>query len=196
MGCRTCSRGRGPPVGEQVEEGVPSPRSRSFSATKLLRGLCRLLPLPCAKTIRPVAPSGTTSSPSRATLSTEIECTALSRRSSYLAVGSRCHCSFGSTYCRDEAQAAREELHRSNASTLSSGNTTSVGPRCRTFVAASAPSIQHVFLTAVRYVADGPAEYRSCVQHVEHILFRPKPRNQLLRRWRTYRTSREVSNIS
>src|SRR5579883_2272187 len=46
---------------------VPRPRSRSAPATYRLRGLKRLLPLPCAKSTMPRAPGGTARSPSSTT---------------------------------------------------------------------------------------------------------------------------------
>src|SRR5690606_39792866 len=47
------------------KSSVPSPASRSVPATMRLRGLKRLLPLPCANTTRPRARSGTSSDPYR-----------------------------------------------------------------------------------------------------------------------------------
>src|SRR5438552_2938134 len=51
---------------------VPTPPSRNFSATKLLRGLRRLLPLPCANSTTPRAFGGSSSMPSRKPVSAEI----------------------------------------------------------------------------------------------------------------------------
>ncbi len=45
---------------------VARPSRSSARATNRLRGLCRLLPLPCANTTRPVAPGGIVRSPGSA----------------------------------------------------------------------------------------------------------------------------------
>lgn len=46
---------------------MPSLAALSADATSRLRGLCLPLPLPCANTTMPVAPSGTASVPARVT---------------------------------------------------------------------------------------------------------------------------------
>ena len=46
---------------------VANPAAWSCRATERLRGLCRLLPLPWANNTIPLAPSGTSRSPSRVT---------------------------------------------------------------------------------------------------------------------------------
>ncbi|WP_323139421.1 hypothetical protein [Streptomyces sp. NBC_01549] len=50
-------------LGEQVEQQGPSLVRFSPAATNRLRGLCRLLPLPCANTTTPIESSGTVNCP-------------------------------------------------------------------------------------------------------------------------------------